>query len=122
MPADQVRGLAAHGSSPAMTNAEWTYPTAQIAGLEVDGPAVGVKHSLVHRFRDGRVREDRANQLSLGRLQGLGDGVALDQLGDLGANHMSTQELAGLAVEHRLDHPFRLAQRDRLAVPDEREM
>ena len=54
--------------------------------LEVDGPPIGVEHGLVHRLRQGRVRENRADQLGLGRFQGLGDGIALDQLGDLGAD------------------------------------
>jgi hypothetical protein len=39
------------GSSPAMTNEEWTYLTVLTAGLEVDGPPVRVKHGLVHRLR-----------------------------------------------------------------------
>src|SRR6266566_2152586 len=110
------------GSSPAMTRGEWTYLTVLTAGLEVDGPPVGVKHGLVHRLRQGRVREDRSDQLGLGRLQGLGDRVALDQLGHLGADHVRAQKLAGLAVEDRLDDPLGLAERYRLAVADEREM
>jgi hypothetical protein len=50
MPADQVRGLKAPGSSPAMMKEEWTYLTALSAGLEVDGTPVSVKHSLLHRL------------------------------------------------------------------------
>ena len=56
------------------------------------------------------------------RLQRLGDGVALDQLGDLGADHVRAQELAGLGVEHGLDQALGLAERDRLAVADEGEV
>src|SRR5204862_2753642 len=40
----------------------------------------------------------------------------------LGTDHVGTKEFAGLAVENRLDHAFRLAERDRLAVADKREM
>ena len=53
--------------------------------------------------------------------QRLGDGVALDQLGDFGADHVRAQQLAGLGVEHGLDQALGLAQRDRLAVADEGE-
>src|SRR6202040_986100 len=90
--------------------------------LEVDGAAISVKHGFVHRLGDRRVRKDRPHQLALGRLQRLGDRVALDQLGDLGADYMRAQQFAGLAVEHGLDHPLGLAERDRLAVADKREM
>src|SRR6266404_6641001 len=110
------------GSSPAMTKEGWTYLTALTAGLEVDGPPVSVKHGLVHRLRQGWVRENGADQLRLGGFEGLGDRVALDQLGHLGADHMRAQQLPCLAVENRLDHPLGLAERDRLAVADKREM
>ena len=83
---------------------------------------ISVKHGLVHRLGQGRVREDRAHQFGLGRLQRLGDRVALDQFGDLGADHMRAEQFAGLGVEHGLDHALGLAERDRLAVADEREM
>ena len=54
-------------------------------------------------------------------LQRLADGVALDQLGDFGADHMRAEQLAGLRVEHRLHEALGLAERDRLAVADEGE-
>src|SRR6185437_13181021 len=53
---------------------------------DVENLAVGVKHGLVHHLRQRRVREYRAHQLLLGELAGLGDGVALDELGHLGAH------------------------------------
>ena len=49
------------------------------------------------------------------------DDVALDQLGHFGADHVRAEQLAGLGVEHRLHQALGLAQRDRLAVADERE-
>ena len=52
----------------------------------------------------------------------LADRVALDQLGDLGADHVRAEQLAGLRVEHRLHEAFGLAERDRLAVADEGEL
>ena len=61
------------------------------------------------------------DQLLLGRLEVHGDDEALDQLGHLGADHVGAEKLAGLLVEDRLDQPFRLAQRNRLAVADEGE-
>ena len=67
------------------------------------------------------MREDRLHQFGLGRLQLAGDGIALDQLGHLGADHMRAEQFAGLRVEHGLDEALGLAQRDRLAVADERE-
>jgi len=68
------------------------------------------------------VRKYRADQFGLGRLQGLGDRVTLDQLGNLGADHVRTEKLAGLAVEHRLDHAFGLAECNRLTVAGKREV
>src|SRR6185503_4215741 len=41
--------------------------------------------------------------------------------GDLGTDHVRTQELAGLRVEHGLDEAVDLAEGDRLAVADRRE-
>ena len=61
------------------------------------------------------------HQLGLGGLEHLADDVALDQLGHLGADHVRAEQLAGLGVEHRLDEALGLAERDRLAVADERE-
>ena len=60
--------------------------------------------------------EDRVHQFLLRRLEIHGDDETLDQLGDLGADHVCTQELAGLGIEDGLDQAFRLAQRNRLAV------
>ena len=56
--------------------------------LEVDRPAVGVQHRLVHGFAHRRVREHGVHQVFLGGLQGAGDRVALDHFGNLGANHV----------------------------------
>src|SRR3546814_10552758 len=55
------------------------------------------------------------------RFELAGDGVALDELGDFRADHVSAQQLAGGLVEHGLDEAFRLAERDRLAIADEGE-
>src|SRR5689334_5760127 len=70
---------------------------------EMDGPAIGVKHRLMHRLRQGRMREYRFHELRFGRLQSAGDGVALDQFRHFGTDHMSAQEFASFGVEHRLD-------------------
>src|SRR5215813_10825242 len=55
-----------------------------LPALEVDGAAIGVKHGLVHRLRQGRMGKNGANKFLLGCLQGLGDRKALDQLGHFG--------------------------------------
>src|SRR3546814_7964070 len=59
------------------------------------------------------------HQFEFGGLQRLGDTETLDQLGNLGADHMGTEQFAGLGVEHGLDQALRLAQRNRLAVGEE---
>ena len=41
------------------------------------------------------MREDGVHEVRLDQLGGLADGVALDQLGDFGADHVRAQELAG---------------------------
>ena len=86
--------------------------------LEVDRPIVRRQYALMHHFAQCRVREHRFHQLVLGRLQLAGDDIALDQLGDFGADHVRAEQFAGLGIEHRLDEAFRLAERDRLAVAD----
>ena len=63
-----------------------------------------------------------ALQFGVGRLQRARDRVALDQLGDFGADHVRAEKLAGLGIEHRLDEALRLAERDGLAVADEGEL
>src|SRR5690606_38414431 len=78
------------------------------------------KHALVHHLGQRRVREDRLHQLGLGRLEHLADRVALDQFGDFGADHVRAEQFAGPGVEHGFDEALGLAERDRLAVADER--
>ena len=67
------------------------------------------------------MREDGVDQLFLGRLQVHGDDEALDELRHLRADQVRTDELPGLGIEDGLDQPFRLAQRDGLAVALKRE-
>ena len=75
----------------------------------------------MHRLGQGRVREDRVDELLFRRLEVHGDDEALDQFGHLGADHMGAEELPGLGIEDGLDQPVRLAERDGLAVADEGE-
>ncbi len=67
------------------------------------------------------MREHGVHQLLFRRLQIHGDDVALDQLGDLRADHVGPEQLAGLLVEDDLDQALVLAERDGLAVADEGE-
>ncbi|PAV92830.1 hypothetical protein WR25_24902 [Diploscapter pachys] len=83
---------------------------------------VGAERAFVHHLAQRGVREHRFHQLVLSRFQLARDDIALDQLGHFRADHVRTQQLAGLGVEHRLDEAFRLAQRDRLAVANEGEL
>ena len=82
------------------------------------------------RKRQGRPRASSRTGSGAGRSCGTdpprwppwsGDDEALDQLGDFRADHVGAEQLAGLGVEHGLDHALGLAERDRLAVADERE-
>src|SRR5262249_8653403 len=92
------------------------------AKSDVDDAAIGRQDALVHHLGERRVREDAVDQVFLGRLQVHGDDETRDQLGALGADHVAAKELPGLLVEDGLDQAFGLAERDRLAVADEREL
>jgi hypothetical protein len=112
--------------------ARWDYPAARLLGVpqrhatfsrgitsEVDGAAISVKHGLVHRLGDRRVREDRADQLALGRLQRLGDRVALDQFGYPRRRPCAPRRVRRSWRSNTVfDHALGLAERDRLAVAD----
>ena len=68
------------------------------------------------------MREHRVHQVGFGGLQRFGDGIALDQFGDLGADHVRAQQFARFGVEHGFDQALGFAQRNGLAVADEREL
>ena len=57
----------------------------------------------MHGFRQSRMREDGLHELRLGRLQRPRHGIALDQLGHLGPDHMRAQQLARFLVKDGLD-------------------
>ena len=61
------------------------------------------------------------HEVFLSRLEGHGDDIALNELGHLVADHVRPEKLAGLRVEDGLNQPFRLAERNGLAVADEGE-
>ena len=67
------------------------------------------------------MREDGVDEFLLRSLEIHRHDVALDQLRDFGADHVGAHELAGRLVEDHLDEPLVLAERNRLAVADERE-
>src|SRR5579862_7665062 len=67
----------------------WTYyGLAMTAVSNVQHTPIGVEHCFLHHLRQGRMREHGVHQLLFGRLQVHGDDIALDQLGDLGADHV----------------------------------
>ena len=45
------------------------------------------------------MREDRVHQIFFGGFQRHGDNIALDQFGHFSANHMRTQQFAGLGID-----------------------
>ena len=85
---------------------------------DVHHPAIGVEDGLVHHLGERGMREDRVHELGLGGLERARDRVALDELGDLGADHVRAEQLAGLGIEDGLDEPLGVAERDRLAIAD----
>src|SRR5688572_30589704 len=50
--------------------------------LNVYRPPIGVEHAVLHGFAEGRVREDRVDQVFLGGFEAHGNNEALDQLRD----------------------------------------
>ena len=75
----------------------------------------------MHGFGDRGVGEDGVHEVGFRGLQGSGDGVALDHLGDLGADHVGAEEFAGGGVEDGLHQAVGFAHGDGLAVADEGE-
>src|SRR5665213_3361301 len=98
---------------------ESTFPD---IALDVDHPAIRRQHALVHRFGQRRVREDRGDEVFFRRLKVHSDDEALNQFGDLGADQMGAEKLAGFLVENGLREAVRFAERNRLAVADKREL
>src|SRR3546814_16994209 len=48
---------------------------------DMERAPISREHAFMHRFGDGRMREDGVHQFRLGRFQRLADGIALDHLG-----------------------------------------
>src|SRR5215207_1630502 len=89
---------------------------------DVDHAPEGGEHAFMHHLAQGRMREDRLDEVRLNQLGSLAYGIALDQLGDLGADHVCAEKLAGLCVKHRLYEAVDLPERNGLAVADEGEL
>src|SRR3569832_226485 len=89
--------------------------------LHVQNTSVRIEHRFLHHLRQSRMREDSVHQFLFRRLEGHRDDIALDQFGDLCADHMGAEKLPGLLVEDDLLQPLVLPKRDRLAVADEGE-
>jgi hypothetical protein len=53
--------------------------------------AISPKHAFMHHLAQCGMREDGVHEVSFDQLCGLADGVALDQFGNLGADHMRAQ-------------------------------
>src|SRR3569832_1529717 len=89
--------------------------------LHVQNTSVRIEHRFLHHLRQSRMREDSVHQFLFRRLEVHRDDIALDQFGDLGADHMGAEKLPGLLVEDDLLQPLVLPKRDRLAIADEGE-
>src|SRR6476660_7246305 len=74
------------------------------------------QRAFAHHLRKRRVWEDGAHQVFLGGLQLHGDDEALDELGNLGADHVGADQLAGARVEDGFDETVALAQRQGFAI------
>src|ERR1700682_5373932 len=81
---------------------------------------IGIEYRLLHHLGERRMRENRVDALRFGGFKIHRHHVTLDQLGDLGADHMGAEQLPAGLVEDHLDQSLVLAERDRLAVADER--
>jgi len=86
----------------------------------IQHPPIRIQHGFLHHLRQRRMREHGVHQLFFGGLQIHRHHVALDQLGDFGADHVGAQQLAGSLVEDHFDQPLVLTERNGLAVADER--
>ncbi len=89
--------------------------------LHIQHAAVRVQHRFLHHLGQRGVREDRVHQFFFGGLQIHRNHIALDQFGHFGADHVRAEQLAGFLVEDHLDQTLVFAERNRLAVADERE-
>ena len=68
------------------------------------------------------MREDGFHEFRLSKLALACHDIALNELCHFCTYHVSTKQFAGFLVEHSFDETFRLTKRDRLAIPDEREL
>ena len=69
--------------------------TRHLPPLEVDGATICIKNRLVHRLRQRRMRKNGLHELGLGRFKRPCDGITLNELGDLGADHMRAKQFTG---------------------------
>lgn len=84
----------------------------------MDRAAIGIEHALVHRFRQGRMREDRVDKLRLGRFAIHGDDEALDKLRYLGADEMGAEKFPALRIKNCFGESVGLTKRNGLAIAD----
>src|SRR5579859_3456316 len=101
-------------------------PSRAFAGKEeirsnIEHAPIRIEHRFLHHLRQGRMREYGVHQFFFGGLQIHRHYVALDELGHFGADHVGAEQLPSLLVEDHFDQTLILAERDRLAVADERE-
>src|ERR1700688_1002036 len=87
----------------------------------IQNATIRIQHRFLHHLRQRRMREHGVHQLFFGGLQVHGHHVTLDQFGHFGSDHVRAEQLAGLLVEDHFYQSLVLAERNRLAVADERE-
>src|SRR5450759_87728 len=87
--------------------------------LHVEHASISIQHRFLHHLRQGRVREDGVHQFFFRGFQVHRHHIALDQFGNLDADHVGAEQLPGLLVEDHFDQALVLAERNRLAIADE---
>ena len=82
----------------------------------MDCPPICVKYSLMHCFRQCRMREDGMHQFCLCCLKCLGNRIALNKLCYFRPYHMGTKQCACFGIKYCFDKAFIITKRNRLAV------
>ena len=73
--------------------------------LKMYNPPIRIQHTLVHHFRERRVREDGGHEFNFGGLERLGNAVAMNEFRHFRAHHMRAEKLTKRAARINFDWP-----------------